>query len=125
MLSRQRNGAFGKFYIKGFFRESVSPQPQSIPLGPFQIFSKIRGDIRKPRCTAGVNDTGCAPNLPPVSLTPVATLPPVSTTLAKLVEKFTSVIDTSGKFSTGVVDTGGAPWLANISANFRENLKWS
>ncbi len=25
-----------------FFRESVSPQPQSIPLGPFRIFSKIR-----------------------------------------------------------------------------------
>ncbi len=25
---------------------------------------------------------------------------------------------TSGKFSTGVVDTGGAPSLANISANF-------
>jgi hypothetical protein len=41
-----------------FFYESVSPQPQSIPLGPFQIFSKIRGDIRKSRCTTGVNDTG-------------------------------------------------------------------
>ncbi len=48
-------------------------------------------------------------NLPPVSLTPVANLPPVSTTLAKLV----------AKFAAGVVDTGGAPLLANISANFR------
>jgi hypothetical protein len=28
-----------------FFHESVFPQPQSIQLGPFQIFSKIRGDI--------------------------------------------------------------------------------
>jgi hypothetical protein len=54
-------------------------------------------------------------NLPPVSLTPVANLPPVSTTLAKLVEKF----------ATGVVDTGGAPWLAIISANFRKNSKRS
>jgi len=26
---------------------------------------------------------------------------------------------------TGVVDTSGAPWLANISANFRKNLKRS
>jgi hypothetical protein len=29
------------------------------------------------------------------------------------------------KFATGVVDTGGAPLLANISANFRKNLKRS
>jgi hypothetical protein len=42
-----------------FFYESVSPQPQSIPLGPFRIFSKIRGDIRKSRGITGVNDTGC------------------------------------------------------------------
>jgi hypothetical protein len=41
-----------------FFHESVSPQPQSIPLGPFRIFSKIRGDICKSRCTTDINDTG-------------------------------------------------------------------
>ena len=29
------------------------------------------------------------------------------------------------QFATGVIDTGGAPWLANISANFRKNSKWS
>jgi hypothetical protein len=38
-----------------------------------------------------------------------------------------SINNTSGnlvaKFATGVVDTGGALWLANISANFRKNLK--
>ncbi len=60
-------------------------------------FSKIRGYIRSSRCTTGVVDTG---------------------------GKFTAGInDTSGtsdKFTAGVVDTGGAPWLANISANFRE-----
>jgi len=56
----------------------------------------------------------------PQSLTPVANLPPVSTMLAKMVEKFaTGVVD------TGVVDTGGAPLLANISANFRKNSKRS
>ncbi len=27
-----------------------------MPLKPFQIFSKIRGDIRKSRCTTGIND---------------------------------------------------------------------
>jgi hypothetical protein len=45
-------------FDSGFFDESVSPQPQSIPLGPFRIFSKIRGDIRESRCTTGINDTG-------------------------------------------------------------------
>jgi hypothetical protein len=46
--------------------------------------------------------------------------PPVSTTLAKLVAKFAA-----GVVDTRVVDTGGAPFLANISANFRKNSKRS
>ncbi len=50
-----------------------------------------------------------AQGAPPVSLTTV------STTLAKLV----------AKFAAGVVDTSGAPWLVNISANFRKNSKRS
>jgi hypothetical protein len=37
-----------------FFHESVSPKPLSIPLGPFLIFSKIRGDICNSKCTSGV-----------------------------------------------------------------------
>ncbi len=41
-----------------FFYESVSPQPQSVPLGPFRSFSTIRGDIRKSSCTTGINDNG-------------------------------------------------------------------
>ena len=52
-------------------------------------------------------------NFPPVSLTPLANLPPVSTTLAKLV----------AKFATGVVYTCGAPWLVNISGNFRKKFE--
>jgi hypothetical protein len=72
-----------------------------------------------------------------VSLIPAANLPPVSTTQGKLVAKFAAgvvdtggnfaagVVDTGGKFATGVIDTGGAPLLANISANFRKNLKRS
>jgi hypothetical protein len=40
------------------------PKPLSIPLGPFQIFSKIRGDIRSSRCITGVIvDTGGAPRI--------------------------------------------------------------
>ncbi len=46
------------FRLLCFFHESVSPKPLSIPLGPFQILSKICGDIRSIRCTTGVVDTG-------------------------------------------------------------------
>ncbi len=31
-----------RFFASGFFHQSVSPQPQSIPFGPVRIFSKIR-----------------------------------------------------------------------------------
>ncbi len=50
---------------------------------------------------------------------------PVSTTPAVPVAKFAAgVVETGGKYITGVVDTCGAPWLENISANFRKNYKW-
>jgi hypothetical protein len=52
-------------------------------LGSVRIFSKIRGDIRKSRCTTG---TG-----------------------GKFATSTTGVVDTGGKFATGVSDTGGAP----------------
>jgi hypothetical protein len=40
-----------------FFHESVSTKPLSIPLGPFQIFSKLFGDIHSSMCTIFVVDT--------------------------------------------------------------------
>ncbi len=95
------------FWFSGFFYESVSPQPQSIPLGPFQIFSKIRKDIRKSRCTTGVNDTGGkfatgindnGGKLPPVSTTTAANLPPVSMTpAANFATSSPCAVDTGGK----------------------------
>jgi len=45
-------------FASGFFHESSSPKPLKITLGSFQIFSKIRGEIRKSRCTNGIDDTG-------------------------------------------------------------------
>jgi hypothetical protein len=47
-----------RFFASGFFLEPVSPKPLIIALGPFRIFSKIRGDIRSSRFVTGVNDTG-------------------------------------------------------------------
>ncbi len=74
----------------------------------------------------------CCQYLPPVSTTPVANLPPVlliATGVVDTVGKFAAGINNAsengGKFATGVIDTGGAPWLTNISANFRKNSKRS
>ncbi len=58
----------------------MSLRPPSIPLEPFWIFSKIRGDIRELLFIAGVNDTG-----------------------DKL---FSGVNDTGEKFIAGVVGPG-------------------
>ncbi len=82
----------------------------SIPIGSFRIFSEIRGDIRSSRFATGVSDTGgkFAAGVADTGGNCAA-----------------GVADTGGKFATGVVDTGGAPLLANISANFRKNLKQS
>jgi hypothetical protein len=38
-----------RFSTSGFFHKSVSPKPLSLPLGSFQIFSKILGDITSSR----------------------------------------------------------------------------
>ena len=85
-----------RFFASDFFHESVSPQPQSIPLGPFRIFSKIRGDIRKSRCTTGINDTGGK------------FVTGVNDTGSKIAAGINdSVVDTGGKFAADVNDTGG------------------
>ena len=73
-------GTLSRDFCFWFFYESVSPQPQSIPLEPFLIFLKIRRDTHKSRCTTGINDTGGkfatgvnngSGKFPPVSMTPV------------------------------------------------------
>ncbi len=92
--------------VFGFFHEPVSPQSLIIQLGPFRIFSKIRGDTlvkvhhryqrhrwqichRGPtpaaKYPAGINDTGG--KLPPISTIPGANFAP----------SFASVVDTGGK----------------------------
>jgi hypothetical protein len=75
-----------RFIASRVFHESVSPQPQSIPLGPFRIFSKIRGDT-----------VFTSHGAPPVSTTPVANLRPVSTTpAANFATSFASAVDIGG-----------------------------
>jgi hypothetical protein len=51
LVSISKRDSATRFSISGIFHESVSPKPLSLPLGPFQIFSKIFGDIRSSRCT--------------------------------------------------------------------------
>jgi hypothetical protein len=84
------------FCASGYFHESVSPQPQSNPIGPFQIFfteifssqgaspvsttpaTKFSTILPKVVDATRVNDAGG--KLPLVSMTPAANLPPVSMT---------------------------------------------
>ncbi len=69
------------FLLLVFLMNQFPPQPRSIALGPFRIFSKIRGDNCKSRCTTGINDTG---------------------------GKFaTGINNAGGKFATGVIDIMG------------------
>jgi hypothetical protein len=87
-----------RFFASGFFHESVFPQPQSIPLGPFQIFSKICGIF-------------ASQGAPPVSTTPAANFATNFTRVVDTGGKFaTGINDTDSKFATGVNDTGGKKW---------------
>ncbi len=57
--TRSKKSCDTRFLTSGFFHESVSPKPLSIPLGPFHIFQKF-------------DEIFAAQGAPPVSLTPVA-----------------------------------------------------
>jgi hypothetical protein len=127
------------------------PKPQSIPLRPIQIFSKIHGDIRKSRCTpvtnfstsfisvvdtgskfaTGANNTGWKQweelsncwqhemNLRKIFIYMLTLYyPKVSKRNHKNFSDWRFFT-----FATGVVDTGGKPWAANVSTNFRKNSK--
>jgi hypothetical protein len=47
-----------RFLLQVFFHELSSPKHLKRTGGSFRIVSKIRGDIRKSRCTTGINVTG-------------------------------------------------------------------
>ncbi len=46
------------FLLLVFFHESVSPQPQGIPLGPFQIFCENLRKYSQVKVHLHINDTG-------------------------------------------------------------------
>ncbi len=56
--SMELKGVWHEIFVFRFFHKSVSLGPLNIPIGPFQIFSKIRGDIREWMFISDVNDTG-------------------------------------------------------------------
>ncbi len=58
LLNILLKGVWHEIFSLHFFYESVSPGPLSSPLGPFQIFSKLRRDFREWMFITGVNDTG-------------------------------------------------------------------
>jgi hypothetical protein len=94
-----------RFLASGFL-ESISPQPQSIPLGLFRIFFQKFVNI--------VASQGA----PPVSIINFAT------SFASVVDSggkiATGVNNTVGKFATGVDDIGGK--LPPVSTTSAANL---
>jgi len=119
-----------RFLTSGLFHESVSHKPLSIPVGPFQIFPKIRGDIHSSRCNTSVVDNTSGKwkkssirkvlnifcghhwdveftlrckqsDIVPLFLTGVVD------TGGKFATGINDASDTSGKFTAGVVDNGG------------------
>jgi hypothetical protein len=54
-------GTVSQIFLLHFFHGSSSPKPLKITLGPFQVFSKIRGGIRNSRCITSSNDTTVVP----------------------------------------------------------------
>jgi hypothetical protein len=120
-----------EIFCFSFFHESPSPKPLKITLGSFRLFSKLRGDIRKSRCTTGVNDTGG--KLPPVLTTPAANLPPVSTTPAANFATSSACVNDAGGKLPPVSTTQRCPnkiikifQLEDfyICHRFRKNSKW-
>ncbi len=125
----------------GFFHESPSPKPLIITLGSFRIFSKIR----KSRCTTGINDTGgkfCLQfplcfwhrwqiigTISGCRYLKVNLKAKIYIYVSSTTQRWPNKIITNFSdwrffpFATGVVDTGGKPWAANISPNFRKNSK--
>jgi hypothetical protein len=80
-----------RFFAYGFFHKSVSLQPQSIPLGPLQIFCE---NLQRYSQVKEHHRYQQHPRTPPVSMTPTANF------------ATTSVVDTGGKFASSVNDTG-------------------
>ncbi len=68
------------FFPLSFFSWIIFPKPLKITWGSFWIFSRIHRDIRKSRCTTGINDTG-----------------------SKFAIGTAGVADTGGKFTSSVV----------------------
>ncbi len=104
------------FQVSAAWYCSLYLPPVSTPLlANFPLVSLIPVAIchrcRWHRCHQCQQDKGnWWKNLPPVSLRPVA--------ICHWCRWYRR------QFAIGVIDTGGAPWLANISANFRKNSKW-
>jgi hypothetical protein len=130
MIYNLLNGQCHEIFDFWFFSWISFPQAPEYTITANLNFSNIRGYIHSSRCTTGGNDTG--DKWKKSSIRKILII-----LFGQLwVEELTylSILPSSSHygvwslilfpyFATGVVDTGGAPWLANISENFRKNSK--
>jgi hypothetical protein len=115
-MRKYLKGQCHELSTSGFFHESVSHKPLSIPLEPFQIFPKIRRYIRSSRCTTGVVDVEKIFKLKIFNYfiwTPLGSRVNIYINFCLQVQCLQPdivpiiFIDTGGKFAAGVVDTSG------------------
>jgi hypothetical protein len=126
-LDRKLKGRCHKIFCFRFFYGSSSPKLLKITLGRFKFFSNTQGDIRKSRCTTGINGKfcywycwcrwywwqichQCQWYWRQIMGTISGCLHLIQT---KQLKHFWLKI-----FPFGVNNTGGTPWAANISLNF-------
>jgi hypothetical protein len=107
---------------------SVSPSPRVSHLDRLEFFRQF-GDIHRSRLSTGVVDTGGKwKNLQSKKLIIllghfwIVEVTHIYIFAFKFTLRYLQP-DITPLFATGVVDTGGKPWAANISANFRKNSK--
>ncbi len=120
MVSKVASGLQWKASIslKGQCHEIIASGFPPAPLEPFQIFSKIRGDIHKSRCITSINETG-GKFATGVNDTGGKIAVGINDTGGKFA---TSVNDTGGKFAASVNDIGGnLPLVSTTSAANNEN----
>ncbi len=121
-------GQCHEIFASDFFLESISPKPLIIPLGPFRIFSKFRGDIRSSRFGKKWKKTFKQKNFNNFVWTPLGSRVNIYINFCLQVHRrhwYRRQFCRRCRWHRWQICHRGAPWLANISANFRKNSKRS
>jgi hypothetical protein len=111
------------FLLLVIFTNQFPPSPRLSLNDCFDFFFENSRDIRKLRCTTGINNTsGKFATTDNDTSGKIAA--GIVATGGKFATSFASVVDTGGKFATGVNNTGGKQWEQLLDCcQLKMNLK--